>query len=107
MTRNADQDLVTIMSTAIKTYMGDRLQIGSTSGWCSDQQSFYQNGYPAMGVFESPGNRVFYPHYHRPTDEVQYLDIGQMELLGEAFMTGALIFAEVTEREKNLELQLE
>ena len=33
--------------------VGYHLGVDFTSGCCSDQQSFYENGFPAVGFFES------------------------------------------------------
>lgn len=95
MSRNADADLVEIVATATTTYLRDSLPVGYTTGCCSDQQAFYENGYPAMGVFETPTSRVVYPHYHQATDESQWLTFEQIELHGQAFMAAALLFAEI------------
>jgi len=95
MTRNADRDMVNIVRAATETYLGDKLQVGTTSGCCSDQQSFYEQGFPAMGIFETPGSRVLYPHYHKSTDQTKELDYEQIELLGQAYMASALLFAEL------------
>jgi len=95
MSRNADQDMVNIVRMSSQTYLGDKLQIGITTGCCSDQQSFYENGFPAMGVFETPTSSVVYPHYHRSTDLIQYIDMEQVELHGQALMAAALLFAEI------------
>lgn len=42
--------------------------IGDTSGCCSDQQAFNEQGYPSLGVFETNTSSVVYPDYHRDTD---------------------------------------
>jgi len=51
----------------------------SSQACCSDQQSFLEQGYPAMSFFESTGGYVDYPQYHKSTDLPQYVDYDQLE----------------------------
>lgn len=44
------------------------LKSGGTGACCSDQQSFYNRGFPAAGIFETPQSSVQYPQYHRSGD---------------------------------------
>jgi len=45
------------------------LAVGSTTGCCSDQQSYFSAGHPALGIFETPTAAVVYPEYHRTGDQ--------------------------------------
>jgi len=44
------------------------LRVGDTTACCSDQQSFFNAGFPAAGIFETPTSGVQYPQYHRSGD---------------------------------------
>ena len=44
------------------------LPTGDTGACCSDQQSFFAQGFPAAGIFETPTSGVVYPNYHKSTD---------------------------------------
>jgi len=44
------------------------LKQGDTSGCCSDEQSFFNNGFAVVGLFETPTLDVLYPNYHKSTD---------------------------------------
>ena len=44
------------------------LKIGNTNGCCSDNQSFYNQGFPTAGIFETPTLGISYPQYHKPGD---------------------------------------
>ena len=52
MNRSVDMDLTEISMEITRTYVPE-LGVDFTSGCCSDQQSFYENGFPAVGFFES------------------------------------------------------
>jgi len=95
--RNSDRGLLDIVNTATETYMGGQLVIGTSDVCCSDQQSFYQNGFPAVAIFETPTRSVVYPHYHKTTDLLEAIDMEQMVLLGSGFMASAILFAELAE----------
>lgn len=59
------------LSTSCKAFVGmylPNLRTANTQGCCSDQQSFYNRGFPAAGIFETPQRSVQYPEYHRQGD---------------------------------------
>ena len=93
MNRYSDLTLTEMTMDITKLYVPE-LGVGWTSGCCSDQQSFYENGFPSVGFFEHPGSAVNYPHYHKETDLLEYIDIGQLELETKAMLAAALVFAE-------------
>jgi len=68
MNRAVTPWLTTSCKEIARTYFPD-LRIGDTSGCCSDQQSFYNAGIPALGIFETPTAAVVYPQYHRVGDQ--------------------------------------
>lgn len=95
MDRNADLDLNEIAKTTTATYLKNKLPVGYTQACCSDQQAFYENGFPAAGFFETPTSSVVYPQYHKSDDLLDKLDIEQIKLQATATMASALIFAGV------------
>jgi len=68
MTRAATPWLSASCKEISTTYF-PALQVGDTAGCCSDQQSFFNAGFPAAGIFETPTNSVVYPEYHRVGDQ--------------------------------------
>lgn len=94
MNRYADLDLTEITMEAARTYVPG-LASEYTQVCCSDQQSFYENGFPSAGIFETPTNSVVYPHYHRSTDELQYINMEQVEKHSTATMASAALWAEL------------
>lgn len=95
--RNSNMGLLNIVNTATETYMGGQLVIGTSDVCCSDQQSFTQNGFPAVAIFETPTRSVVYPEYHKTSDRLEAIDMEQMVLLGSGFMASAILFAELAE----------
>mmetsp|Transcript_13127 Transcript_13127/g.19772 ORF Transcript_13127/g.19772 Transcript_13127/m.19772 type:complete len:443 (-) Transcript_13127:223-1551(-) len=55
-----------------------------TGACCSDQQSFYENGYPSVGFFESGNSATAYPSYHKTTDLLENLNTDQLTLQTQA-----------------------
>jgi hypothetical protein len=94
MNRFADLDLTAISKVASKTYVPD-LEVGFTQACCSDQQSFYENGFPSVGWFETATESVVYPQYHKTDDLLMYLDEEQIYLQATSCMASVIIWAEV------------
>jgi Zn-dependent M28 family amino/carboxypeptidase len=92
MTRFVDQTLVDNCNQITRTYVPS-LALGISTGCCSDQQSFAENGFPAAGYFENPFGASSYPHYHQSTDLPQYINVEQLGLEGTAIMAAALTYA--------------
>jgi Zn-dependent M28 family amino/carboxypeptidase len=65
--RAVDTTLTDMAVELSKTYLGEDTDIDLSLGCCSDQQSFYGLGYPAVSVFESTAASRN-PNYHRPSD---------------------------------------
>eukprot|EP00732_Lithocolla_globosa_P004033 Lithocolla_globosa_v1_NODE_3490_length_1657_cov_527.754682.p1 type:complete len:472 gc:universal NODE_3490_length_1657_cov_527.754682:98-1513(+) len=67
-----------------------------TNACCSDQQSFYENGFPAAGIFETPSNSVVYPQYHRTGDtwDNGLINYDQVHLFGQALFACILEYTE-------------
>ena len=59
------------------TYLGGNQTVLKTSACCSDNDSFYRLGFPAVSVFEalSGGNN---PNYHRGSDLPDTLSYSQV-----------------------------
>jgi len=54
------------------------LKQGTSSGCCTDEQSWYNAGFPAMGIFETPTANVVYPAYHTAQDTVEKVNLDQV-----------------------------
>jgi Zn-dependent M28 family amino/carboxypeptidase len=94
MERYADPDLSAIAISMTNTYV-PALNVRFTQVCCSDQQSFYENGYPSVGFFETPSPGVVYPQYHQSADLLDYLDPVQITLQATAAMASAITYAEL------------
>lgn len=89
-TRDTDPDLSAILLQTAETYYGDKAVIGKTTQCCSDEQSFMNRGFPATGLFESPGSQVYYPEYQKEGDLPPLLNWEQTE-----YITGAALAAAI------------
>ncbi len=69
------------------------LGVGSSPSCCSDHQSFFEQGYPAVGYFENPYTASDYPHYHKSTDLPQYINWRQLHLIVQAIAAAAATLA--------------
>jgi len=87
--RSADVPTTTECRNVIAEYF-PTLRTGSTSACCSDQQSYFSQGYPAVGFFECTGTSVTYPQYHTSNDLPQYLDFNQVAAFSKAVFACAL-----------------
>lgn len=67
MTGAATEWLSTSCKAFVSIYLPN-LRSADTTVCCSDQQSFYNRGFPAAGIFETPQRYVQYPQYHRRGD---------------------------------------
>merc|ERR1712096_360579 len=93
MNRFADMDLTDISMEITTNYVPD-LAVGFTQACCSDQQSFYENGFPSVGFFETPPSSVVSPQYPPSDDLMEFLDSRQIYLQASATMASALVYAE-------------
>jgi len=94
MNRVGDPDLINIAREVTNTYLPG-IGNDNTAACCSDQQSFHENGFPAVGYFETPGRTVYYPQYHRTTDLLEYLDLEQIATQAKAAYAATALMAEV------------
>jgi hypothetical protein len=89
------------------------LEIGYSPSCCSDHQSFFEQGYPAVGYvnrwhqhpatanrvscsnryFENVGSASDYPHYHKSTDLPEFLNFKQVSLISQAIAAAAATIA--------------
>jgi hypothetical protein len=92
MNRFIDSELLAQANLITRDYV-PTLPIGTTAGCCSDQQSFTEHGFSAIGYFENTANSVVYPHYHQSTDLPQYINQDQLGLEAKALMAAALTYA--------------
>jgi hypothetical protein len=58
---------------------------------CSDNASFWSNGYPALLLTDTGNLRN--PHYHRPSDRVETLDLGFATEVTDAVVACARLLA--------------
>lgn len=90
--RYISEELLSIANTITSLYVPE-LPIGLSSSCCSDHQGFTEAGYRAIGFFENPGSASDYPHYHRSTDLIQYVDFTQVALISKAMMANVMVHA--------------
>lgn len=83
MDRSMDPTLTQYAMDLIATYV-PTLPTVFTTACCSDQQSFYENGYPSVGFFESGNAATAYPSYHKTTDLLENLSMEQLTLQTQA-----------------------
>jgi len=74
VSRSSDSVETSSCRTVINDYFPS-LRTGSTTACCSDQQSYYNEGYAAVGVFEGATSSVTYPEYHTSNDAVTNTNI--------------------------------
>jgi Zn-dependent M28 family amino/carboxypeptidase len=86
MTGSATKTFTDACKAIIPTYVPG-LALGSTSACCSDQQSFYNNGYQALGAFETATSGVAYPDYHRETDTYTKVNFDQVFAFAKGMMS--------------------
>jgi len=67
VTRGVDSTLTQMGIDLTYEYLGKNTEIRTSTGCCSDQQSFLAYGYPAASVFES-STATANPHYHQASD---------------------------------------
>jgi Zn-dependent M28 family amino/carboxypeptidase len=84
MDRSMDPTLTQYSMDLIATYVPG-LPTAFTTACCSDQQSFYENGYPSVGFFESSNSATAYPSYHKKTDLLENLSLEQLTLQTQAY----------------------
>mmetsp|Transcript_95836 Transcript_95836/g.206876 ORF Transcript_95836/g.206876 Transcript_95836/m.206876 type:complete len:447 (-) Transcript_95836:191-1531(-) len=83
MDRSMSPELTTYAMDLISVYVPS-LPTAYTGACCSDQQSFYENGYPSVGFFESSNSATAYPSYHKKTDLLENLNTEQLKLQTQA-----------------------
>jgi len=86
MTGSTTASLVTECRATISNYLPTQAQ-GTTSACCSDQQAFFENGFPALGVFETNTSSVIYPDYHRSTDTPDKVDFPQVAIFAQSIFS--------------------
>jgi len=93
MNRFSDPDLTELSRDITELYVPE-VQTDLTNVCCSDQQSFYENGFSSVGFFETPNPSVVYPQYHTSDDLLQFLSSEKIYLLSKATLASAIVFAE-------------
>lgn len=94
MDRSMSPELTAYAKELISVYV-PTLPTVDTGACCSDQQSFYENGFASVGFFESGNAATAYPSYHKKTDLLEYLNTEQLTLQTQAVT--ATIFTLLTE----------
>jgi len=99
VTLSFDRDRATLWLTdsckeISRTYLPN-LPVGTTTACCSDQQSFFNAGFPTTGIFETPTNRVVYPRYHQVGDQWDngFINYDQVWQFGKAMSACVLEYA--------------
>jgi hypothetical protein len=80
-------------SFAISAQYVPDMPVKLSSSCCSDYRSFWEAGYPAIGYFENPTSASTYPHYHKSTDLIQYLDFEQVQKETSALLAMVMTYA--------------
>lgn len=70
---------------------GSRIMVTSAGCRCSDHQSFLDQGYPAVGVFQYFTNPA--PHINMSTDTIDKVDIAYVSQITKAVLAGTLELA--------------
>lgn len=83
MDRSMDPTLTSYAMDLVHTYVPS-LPTVFTTACCSDQQSFYENGFPSVGFFENQDGGPAYPEYHKKTDLVEHFSMQQLTLQTQA-----------------------
>jgi len=69
------------------------LKRSTNSGCCSDQQSWYNQGFPSMSLFETAGKDVLYPSYHQSSDTIEKVNMLQVYQFTQALLACAAEYA--------------
>jgi Zn-dependent M28 family amino/carboxypeptidase len=85
MSGSASAQLNNYIENVVAVYMPD-LEVSRTNACCSDQQSFYEQGYQAASFFEHEGGAGSYPCYHQECDLPAQIDFDMLEDNAKAFM---------------------
>jgi len=92
-TGSTTPSLVTSCQNIVKAYV-PTVGVGSTSACCSDQQSYYSQGFPSISFFETPTSSVVYPDYHKSTDTPDKVNFDQVRLFAQGLMACVLTTAQ-------------
>lgn len=100
MTGAATEWLSTSCKAFVSIYLPS-MKSADTTVCCSDQQSFYNRGFPAAGIFETPQRSVQYPEYHRSGDAYDngLINYNQIFQFGQANFVCILEYAIPCERD--------
>lgn len=77
--RSVTPELVMLSKQLTEMYVPG-LPVADSSSCCSDYLSFYENGFPAVGFFESGFAASDYPSYHTSTDLLTYVNTKQLTM---------------------------
>lgn len=87
--RSVTPELVTLSKELTHLYVPG-LPTADSSSCCSDYMSFYENGYPSVGFFESGFAASNYPSYHKETDLLVNVNTEQLTLETQAVVATVL-----------------
>eukprot|EP00602_Paraphysomonas_sp_CaronLab_P002545 CAMPEP_0185018408 /NCGR_PEP_ID=MMETSP1103-20130426/1141_1 /TAXON_ID=36769 /ORGANISM="Paraphysomonas bandaiensis, Strain Caron Lab Isolate" /LENGTH=448 /DNA_ID=CAMNT_0027548211 /DNA_START=49 /DNA_END=1395 /DNA_ORIENTATION=- len=87
--KSVTPELVTLAKELTALYVPD-LPTADSSSCCSDYLSFYENGYPSVGFFESGMAASDYPQYHTSSDLLQYVNTQQLKMEVQAVVATVL-----------------
>jgi len=92
--RSVSIEMTEAVRELVGVYLPD-LPTGYSASCCSDYLSFDENGYESVGFFENPVAASAYPHYHKSTDLLQYVNTEQLTLEVKAIVATVLTFSDV------------
>lgn len=87
--RSVTPELVTLSKQLTALYVPG-LPTADSSSCCSDYLSFYENGFPSVGFFESGMAASDYPSYHTDTDLLANVNTAQLKLETQAVVATVL-----------------
>jgi len=94
MSGSATPSLNNLIDDIVVQYVPEIDEVGRTNACCSDQQSFWENGYDSAGFFEHEGGAGSYPCYHQQCDLPDEVDFPMLTENTRAAISVVLTLAE-------------
>eukprot|EP01064_Diplonema_japonicum_P010038 TRINITY_DN17403_c0_g1_i1.p1 TRINITY_DN17403_c0_g1~~TRINITY_DN17403_c0_g1_i1.p1 ORF type:complete len:862 (+),score=216.49 TRINITY_DN17403_c0_g1_i1:51-2636(+) len=91
--RHIDHALTEQVMRITEDYTG--LPTAYSASCCSDYKSFHDEGYVAVGFFENAIAASSYPHYHKSTDLLEYINTEQLQKEVQAIVATVMTYAHV------------
>lgn len=97
MDRSMSTQLTEYVANVTNTYLsGMSVTTELTSACCSDQQGFYEYGFPSMGYFENSGGAGDYPQYHKKGDTIENVNLDQLTTFTKSIVSSVAELAGVS-----------